>query len=488
MKYWRETGIIGLFIFTRFIYLKNIPIFNDESTYIRYGLHHVLEPSHQFYSLLIGKEPLMPYLFAQFGLISPDLLLGARLVSILAGFLTLLGIFYTTKLIAGKNPAYFASLFYVLSPYNLFFDRLALLDSAISTVVVWALYFTIKIIKVPKWYHAALLGTVVGLGLWIKTSALFTLFLPQITFALCFRKDTKGAGRKLKFAFSAFGISLVIFSLLYFQPYYAVHKELLKQYTYPLTSIFHPNFQLYVDNFTKIIAYMFFYLTPPLFLLSLASFKIRKDRMVQILFLWVMLPLLYMTLFAKLLTARQSLILSVPILILAGIALEKIATNKLFRYGILAFICFWCMIVNITLLFYPQKFPEMFFGPARVDMTQYTSGFASGYGVEESIMYLKDKTKEGKITIVIRNDTGNPEDAIVAYLYYDPKVEVIPLNNTPSIEELEKLPQPAYFVSRGGQYLGLEKYLRQEKVFRKPNDSEFVGIYRLDLTNPQLTK
>lgn len=488
MKYWRETGIIALFALTRLLLLKNIPIFNDESTYIRYGLHHVLEPSHQFYSLLIGKEPLMPYLFAQFGLMSPDLLLGARFVSILAGALTLLGIFYTTKLIASKNAAYFASLFYVLSPYNLFFDRLALLDTAVSTILVWALYFTLKIIKDPKWYHAALLGTVVGLGLWIKTSALFALFLPQITITLCLIQNKKDAKTKLKYALSAFGIALVIFSPLYFQPYYAVHKELLKQYTYPVMSIFHPNFLLYIGNLSKIISYLFFYLTPPLFLLSMFSLKLRKDKMVRILFLWFLLPLLYMTLFAKLLTARQSLMLTVPLLILAGIALEKIFTNKIFKYGTLTLICLWCVIVNITLLFYPQKFPEMFLGPARDDMTQYVSGFASGYGVEESISYLNDKTKDSKITVIIRNDTGNPEDAVVAYLYYHPNVEVTPLNGTPKVEDLEKLSPPIYFVSRGGQFLGLEKYLRQEKVFNKPNDSEFVGIYRLDLTNPQLTK
>src|ERR1700733_14676558 len=88
---------LGFFLL-RTINLTSLPIFNDESTYIRYGIHELNEPDHQPYSLLIGKEPLDPYLYAFVGTMIGDLLVGGRLVTIGFGFFTLVGIYSLTKM------------------------------------------------------------------------------------------------------------------------------------------------------------------------------------------------------------------------------------------------------------------------------------------------------------------------------------------------------------------------------------------------------
>lgn len=39
------SAIIVIYLITRFFNLELIPIFNDESTYIRYGMHEYNEPT-----------------------------------------------------------------------------------------------------------------------------------------------------------------------------------------------------------------------------------------------------------------------------------------------------------------------------------------------------------------------------------------------------------------------------------------------------------
>ena len=139
--------VLFLYFLLRILNFTLLPIFNDESTYIRYGLHQLKEPNHQPYSLLIGKEPLDPFLYALVGTMMGNLLLGGRLVTLVFGLLTLLGLYLFTKSFFDKRAALFTAFFYVIAPYTVFFDRLALLDSSVSTIAVWSLYLTQLILK-----------------------------------------------------------------------------------------------------------------------------------------------------------------------------------------------------------------------------------------------------------------------------------------------------------------------------------------------------
>lgn len=111
---------IFLYFFSRFWNLTLLPIFNDESIYVRYGLHQIMEKDHAPYSLLIGKEPLMPFLYALMGQNIGDLLFGARLVTVFFGFLTIVGLYLFTKKFVNNNCALLVVFLYVISPYTLF--------------------------------------------------------------------------------------------------------------------------------------------------------------------------------------------------------------------------------------------------------------------------------------------------------------------------------------------------------------------------------
>src|SRR4051812_36355587 len=126
---WFFLIIILLFLVTRLVHLSLLPIFNDESTYIRYGLHQLYESSHNPYSLLIGKEPLMPFLYAVTGSVMHNLLVGARLVTVVFSLATSVGLYLVAKRMVGEKAAILVVLLYSIVPYAVFFDRLALMDS-----------------------------------------------------------------------------------------------------------------------------------------------------------------------------------------------------------------------------------------------------------------------------------------------------------------------------------------------------------------------
>ncbi len=477
-------GIVILFFLLRTINLTILPIFNDESTYIRFGLHQLNEPDHKPYSLLIGKEPLLPYLYALFGTGFGNLLVGARLVTIFFGLLTLTGLYLYTKTFIGEGAAFFTSLFYCLVPYTVFFDRLAIMDSAVSTVAVWSLYFTQLLLKKSLWWYALGLGAVMGIGMWVKTSDLFFLFLPLISYGIHFSKDDE-VYTKAKMLVSALFLALFIFVPLFSNPFYTVHMQLLQQYTYPIYSVFLFPFSVWWNNFVSVVEWLFFYLTPPLFFLAIGSIVlITKQKKFSLVMLWFYLPLLYEILYAKLFTSRHLLLVLVPLLIAAGYGFFLLLKKKK-TFGIILGVCIviWCLYDTEVLLTSPLKYPYVFADRAQVDATQYVHGFSSGYGVDEAVAYLQQQATVQPIIVLIRNDFGNPEDAMVAYLDYKPNIRVVPMNDpatdVPLVFQKVGTSVPVYFVARGGYNAGLEKYFASEKIFAKPNDKEFVGVARL---------
>lgn len=483
------SAIIVIYLITRFFNLELIPIFNDESTYIRYGMHEYNEPVFKAYSLLIGKEPLLPYLFAVFGSASNNFLLGSRIVSVMFGPFTLLGLFLFTKEVMNKKVAVIVAMLYVLSPFNLFFDRLALLDSAINTIAIWSLYLTYLILKNPKWVFGAALGFLVGIGLYIKTSAFFYLFLPVAVIALAFIPKFEISKDKymliVVIGFS-FLVSLLLFIPLFQSEYYGIHLELLNQYTYPLSSVFSFPVANWIANFSNLSVWVIFYLTPFLFSAAVIGFfyLVKKPKYFFII-LWFILPLMYEVLYAKLFTSRHVLLLTVPLLIASGWGIYNLyLKNRIITYFLILGIFIGTIFSNYLIWFIPEKASSFLPMQARRDVDQYFHGFSSGYGVIEAINHVKKQSETENTVVVIRSDHGNPEDAVVGYLGYQANIRILLISDVESFEKIvnqQKINKPMYYVSRGAYYGGMEKYLTEEKKFSKPNDSEFVGVYKIKL-------
>jgi hypothetical protein len=114
----------------------------------------------------------------------------------------------------------------------------------------------------------------------------------------------------------------------------------------------------------------------------------------------------------------------------------------------------------------------------------------SGWGVKEAVDTLIAESKKypassassqgARMLVFVRLDAGNPEDAIISYMgrAQIPVFFIQQINEIANIKELATIPW--YFVSRGDQHGGLDKYLTKVAIFKKPLDSEYVGVYRIN--------
>src|SRR3989344_1173937 len=118
-------GLIALYLATRLINLTILPIFTDEAIYLRWGQIGLRDASHRFLSLEDGKQPLFIWLMYPMLKVFADPLVAGRMVSVVAGSTSLIGIMVLARLVLGKKAVIPAGLIYVVSPFFLFYDRLA---------------------------------------------------------------------------------------------------------------------------------------------------------------------------------------------------------------------------------------------------------------------------------------------------------------------------------------------------------------------------
>ena len=139
--------IVALFLVSRLYNILLLPIFTDESIYIYWAKLIATEHSHWLISLSDGKPPLLIWLIASLLTVLPSnlYLLAGRLPSVAAGLITLIGIYKLTNfLFASQKAALIASFLYVITPFTLLYDRMALFDSLLTSMLIWSLYFALK--------------------------------------------------------------------------------------------------------------------------------------------------------------------------------------------------------------------------------------------------------------------------------------------------------------------------------------------------------
>src|SRR5689334_782543 len=83
--------VVGLFAL-RFYHLTILPVFADEAIYIRWAQIMKAEETLRFLPLSDGKEPLFMWVMIPFFKIIHDPLFAGRVVSVLSGFGTLIGV------------------------------------------------------------------------------------------------------------------------------------------------------------------------------------------------------------------------------------------------------------------------------------------------------------------------------------------------------------------------------------------------------------
>ena len=136
--------ITATYFFTRLIAIDKVPIFTDEAIYIRWAQIAQQDSTQRFISLTDGKQPLFIWLMFPLLKIIQDPLIAGRMVSVFAGFGSIIGLFFLGReLFKNKWVGVTGSFLYILYPMVLVHDRLAIYDSTVGMFFIWSMYFTI---------------------------------------------------------------------------------------------------------------------------------------------------------------------------------------------------------------------------------------------------------------------------------------------------------------------------------------------------------
>lgn len=476
---------IFYFLF-RVFNLTKLPIFNDEAIYLDWGWRETHNPGYLYYSLYDAKQPLLMWIFGIMQQILPDPLFAGRIVSVFTGFLALLGIFKISENLFNRKPAFLASVFYMVIPIFSFYDRQALMESAIGAVGIWACYFLIKALNSSTNKYPIILGIILGIGFFIKSSSL--IFIVSILVIIFINYFIEKKVQILKNIFWIF-LSFFIFDLLLFiNPDFWNTLNKNSQFSFSFSELIHFPIATWVNNLLGNLQIAIFYLTPLCFLAAIAGLIIilKKNKKEQlVLFLWITIPVLIEIILARQTTQRYIVSFLPLIVIPAGLFLSFFYNKfKILGTGLILITFVIPLLITILQIFNPQAYIKEISRFTDFSQNEYIKGQTSGYGVYEAISFIKEKTGSNKAFIGVAENTGNPESAMMIYFNKNKNIKTVYMDSKlfgDSINTLSCLTSktPIYFVSRDNQQAGLEKFFQKIKTIKNPYGVNSIGIYIL---------
>jgi 4-amino-4-deoxy-L-arabinose transferase-like glycosyltransferase len=444
-----------LYFISRIFSINTLPIFTDEAIYIHWAQVALHDASWRFISLTDGKQPLFIWLTMIAMRFIKDPLIAGRLVSVFAGLFTTLGL-YLLSLEVFKNRyiALLSSFLYVIYPFALVYDRMALYDGLVGTFAVWGLYFVILMVKYVRLDVALLLGITTGLGVLNKTNGFFTIYLlPFSVLLFDFNKD-KSVKRFLKW----FGLSIVvvifaygIYSLLRLSPFFYIIAQKDAVFIYPLNEwLKHPFTFFWGNLWIGQRDWFISYFTLPFILLTCISFFLQRAQWREklILVLWFIIPFTALAMFGRILYPRYIFFMTLSLLPLAAFSiffLSKKLKKPVYITGFLLAIFLIPIWKDYTVIFNFQNASI-----PKSDRDQYYNDWPSGIGVKETIQYLKDNEKAKKIALFTQGTFGLMPYAYQIYLYNDKRFIIDGIwpieDNTPQILLQSAKNLPTYIV------------------------------------------
>lgn len=421
--------VFGYFL-TRIVNLTVIPVFCDEAIYIRWAQIMRAVQSLRFIPLSDGKQPLFMWLIIPFLKIFSDPLVAGRIVSVLSGLGTMVGMGVLSYLLFKKKEiSLFASILYLVSPFCFFFDRMALADGLLSVFGIWYLVFSILLVKNLRLDFAMISGILLGLGLITKSPALFFALMLPLTIFVINNETMKQWSNRLKLVVLWIVVMIfafAIYNILRLGPEFHMIAIRNKDYVFSLSEILKYPLNPLAGNLKSVVEWYWILLTPPLFILGIFSIPlVLKNNFKKGLFLllWWLIPLLAQSAIAKVYTSRY-ILFSVPIfLIFAAVLLEQIFStlkNKVLTTIFLTVI----FIVPFYQVFLLIAFPQRAYLPEN-ERKGYLEIWTAGYGIRESAEYLKEAAKTKKVLVGTEGYFGTLPNGLEMYLEKVPNITII---------------------------------------------------------------
>lgn len=489
------------YFFLRLINLSSLPIFTDEAIYARWAQIALNDVNWRFISLTDGKQPMFTWFAMIFMKFIDDPLIAVRAVSVLCGFFTMVGLwFLSLELFKSRRIAYLCAILYVCYPFAQVLDRMGLQDSMVGAFTVWALYFSILLVRKPQFSFAYTLGFLIGGGILSKSTNFFSIYLLPVTLLLFDFKSKNVKQRFIKWVFLAvFAVVIaeMLYSILRLSPLFSMIGTKNATFVFPLSEwLKHPLYFLW-GNANGLVDWLLTYLRLYLVLIILSWFVLHhytKEKIV--LFLYFLIPFTGLIVFGNTLYPRFIFFMSLSLLPLAAVGLDsvsrfvaekiskKVSANKMIIGSIISIVLFASYSLFVSLQFvYDPTHAQI----ARSDILQYINSWPAGWGVKESIAFFEKEARDKKIFVATEGTFGLMPASLELYLGQNKNITIKgywPLGEKlppESIEYAKKM--PSYFVFYQPEHVNIppDYPLQLVSKVRAGESNHHYRIYRIVL-------
>lgn len=460
------TILIVLFLVSRLLNLTLLPIFADEAIYIRWAQLIWQKTYYFFIPLSDGKTPLFMWLLAPLLRVINDPLVAGRLLSVISGLTTLLGVYFLTKKLFSSKTAFLAGILVILQPFLLFYDRISLTDSLLTALIIWSFYLTLKLLTKPTIKLGIILGLLAGAVLLTKPSGLLFLLLNAL---LLFLFPLKKIKTIIKPGVVATAISLGLYNFLRLSDAFHLISSRSHDYLRSNQEIIHGLFQYFLPTAKVFLSWLISYLSWPAIFLVIISLLLaikKKTKIIIILFIWVLVPFLIQIAIGKIIYPRYLLPIIPFLLIVLGWGLTKI--NKLGWLLAILFLFFWFKF-DWFLLTNPAQAP---LDPW--ERGQYLQQWSSGYGLKEIKDYLNNLPQDQQILVATEGSFGTLPNGLQIFFNQSKHVEILGVGFpdktvSPAMEQALKEGKKVYLVANYNRYnFSAENRLKLIAEYERP--------------------
>ncbi|HUW22067.1 MAG TPA: glycosyltransferase family 39 protein [Candidatus Bathyarchaeia archaeon] len=500
------TALVLLFFLLRLMSLTLLPVFADEAIYVRWAQVMRAEPTLRFLPLSDGKQPFFMWLLMFLLPLTEDPLLVGRLISVLAGFGSFIGITLLSYfLFRDKKISFLSAFLYTVIPYFVFFDRLALVDSLLSMLAVWTYLLAVLLAHYLRLDLAMITGIILGAAFLTKSPAIFVAFL-ILPSALFLHKNNrlkkpyllqliKLGGFWLVVYFFAF----VIYNLLRLGPNFGMIATRNQDYIFPIREVFRHPLDPLKPHLNDLITWLPNLFTPPVILLIFLGVFMRwlmKTDRRQILFLvsLFIVPIFTQSAVARVFAPRYLLFAVWPAVILAAVGIDCLSKylgrcNKRLPEG-------WLQGVIVTLLlFFTLSYVRwLLVDPAQAPLPRkmrsgYLEEWTSGYGIKEAVSFINRRVAETNRNILVGTEGyfGTLPDGFQMYFDQNRRVIVVGvgqpvrevpvslLNATVDNEVYLLVNQSRFLVGQDARLIPIARYPKASG----PNGQDFLLLFQV---------
>ena len=488
--------IIASYFLLRLIFLDKLPMFTDEAIYTRWAQIALNDSAWRFISLTDGKQPMFVWAAIVFMKFIDDPLIAARLVSVVSGFFTMIGLWLLTyELFKSRRAAFLSSVLYVFYPFAQVLDRMALYDSMVGTFFVWATYFSIVLVRKTRIDVAYTLGFVIAGGILTKTSNFFSIYLLPFLLILFNFKDKeiiKRVSRIILLAAFSAAIAFGLYNVLRLSPLFQMISVKNAIFVYPFKEWLEHPFTFFVGNLNGLLSWLTEYLKLPYIILIAISYvfitKFTREKF--FLTVYFLIPFVALALFGRVIFPRFIFFMSLMLIPLAATGLEYLIdfVQKNIKLNISR--SFYTILLTIIFIAFPGFVSFQFaYDPinskiAKADNSQYVNSWAAGWGVKESIEFFKMQAKDKKIFIATEGTFGLMPEAIEMYLVANKNVTIRgywPMDKFPKevLQYAKKLPTFFIFYQKDNQIIPPDYPLELIFQVEQGNNGSYYRVYKV---------